>query len=83
MKVKMSWKLNSGNTRNMQRSLFGELLRKRILGGQRARKVNVKLREIHFENGRWTLMFQNCVRWRFLSLMVTVLEHIQPTEENV
>jgi hypothetical protein len=68
MKVKMGWKLNSRNTRNMHRNLFGKLLRRRTLGGQRTREFNVKLREMHFEEGRWMLMLQNCVRWRFLSL---------------
>jgi hypothetical protein len=65
MKVNKGWKLNSGNTRNMHRSLFGKLLRRWILGEQRTWEVNVKLREIHFEEGRWTLMLQNCVRWGF------------------
>ena len=75
MKVKMGWKLNSGYTRNMHRSLFGKLLRRRISGGQRTREFNVKLREIHYEEGRWTLMLQNCVRWRFLSLMCCVVRY--------
>jgi len=75
MKVKMGRKLNSGNKRNMHRSLFGKLLRRRILGGQRTQEVNVKLREIHFEVGRWTLAFQKCVRWRFLSLMGFVVRY--------
>jgi hypothetical protein len=44
MKVKMGWKLNSGNTRNMHRSLFGKLLGRRILAGQRTEEVNVKQR---------------------------------------
>jgi hypothetical protein len=59
----MGWKLNSGNARNMHRSLFGKLLRRWILGGQKTREVNVKLREIYFEERSWTLMFQNCVRF--------------------
>jgi hypothetical protein len=75
MKVEMGWKLNSGNTRNMHRSLFGKLLRRRILGGQRTQEVSVKLREIHFEEERWTLMFENCVRWRFLSLMGFIVRY--------
>ena len=75
MKVKMGWKLNSVNTRNIHRSLFGKLLRRRILGGQRTWKVNSKLTEIHFEEGRWTLMLQNCLRWRFLSLMSFVVSY--------
>jgi len=75
MKVKMGWKLNSEKARNMHRSLFGKLLRRWILGGQRTREVNEILREIHFEEGRWTLMLQNCVRWRFFALMVFVIRY--------
>jgi hypothetical protein len=54
MKVKMGWKLYLGNTRNMHTSLFGKFLRRRILGGQRKRKVNVKLEKyfVWREDGR-------------------------------
>jgi len=75
MTVKMGLKLNPGKARNMHRSLFGKLLRRCILGGQRTREVKENLREIHFEEGRWTLMLQNCVRWRFFSLMGFVVRY--------
>jgi len=54
MKVKMGWKLYLGNTRNMHTSLFGKFLRRRILGGQRKREVNVKLEKyfVWREDGR-------------------------------
>jgi hypothetical protein len=75
MKARMCWKLNSGNPRNMHRSLLGKLLRRWILGGQKTLEVNEKLREIHFEEESRVLMLQNCVRWRFLSLMCFVFRH--------
>jgi hypothetical protein len=54
MKVKMGWKLYLGKTRNMYTSLFYKFLRKRILGGQRKREVNVKLEKyfVRREDGR-------------------------------
>jgi hypothetical protein len=66
MKVQMGWMFNSGNARNMHKILLGKLLRRRILGGQRAweDKVKVKLTEIRYEERRWGLMHQNCIPWR-------------------